>query len=282
MTERLTEGVRARLRGLRPIDRAYKSLAYSRLRNLQAAYVKRFGRYTKSRVFDSEFILDLAQLHDFMLLRAIESQGCYEPGTTRTLLKLLQPGMTVADVGANNGYYSVLFARRVGEHGQVLAFEPNPRAFNRLLVNVRHNGVEGVVRCFNLALSDSVGTTRLYESRIEDGLDSIVAESEDWVEVTTTTMDRLFSGQTVDVVKIDTEGSEVAIILGMTAVMEGNPRLQAVIEWIPELSSGKLPAVLIPRFDVCSINESSTANCDLRPVLDWTRLEFCNLLCRPL
>ena len=44
-----------------------------------------------------------------------------EPGF---LLRWLRPGMTVVDIGANAGVYSLPLARRVAPHGHVFAYEP--------------------------------------------------------------------------------------------------------------------------------------------------------------
>ena len=54
-------------------------------------------------------------------------------GTDRALLEAqVQPGMVVADIGANVGLYTYLLARCVGERGLVYAFEPNPALFASL------------------------------------------------------------------------------------------------------------------------------------------------------
>jgi FkbM family methyltransferase len=280
-TNQLTERARSRLRRFRLLDQAYKKFAYAHLRQLQTARIMQYGRFAIARCFEAEFVLDLAQLHDFMMLRAFESAGCYESGTTRTLLQSVRPGMRVVDVGANNGYYSVLMAKRVGDSGQVFAFEPSPNAFSRLLSNVGHNGVSRVVKCANVALSDRFGKSLLYASAVEDGLDSLVVKTDKWAEVTTSTLDRELTDLNIDFVKIDAEGSEASIMAGMTKLIERNPRLEVIVEWNPDLSSTTLPAKLIPRFNVFSIDETTATCGDLRPVLDWTELEFCNLFCRP-
>jgi len=44
----------------------------------------------------------------------------------------IEPGMTVADIGAGNGYYTVRLAERVGEDGRVLAQDIDQRALERL------------------------------------------------------------------------------------------------------------------------------------------------------
>src|SRR5687768_12343624 len=57
------------------------------------------------------------------LNRDILLRGAYEPEAVRLFRSLLKPGMTVWDVGANIGYYTVLAAEAVGPTGQVFALE---------------------------------------------------------------------------------------------------------------------------------------------------------------
>lgn len=53
------------------------------------------------------------------------------------LSRLIRPGHTVVDVGANIGTHTIEFAHRVGEKGRVIAFEPQPRVLTLLEENVR-------------------------------------------------------------------------------------------------------------------------------------------------
>src|SRR5579863_1784743 len=51
----------------------------------------------------------------------------FEKAELRFVERYLQPGMTVFDIGANHGLYSVLASKRIGREGTVHAFEPSPR-----------------------------------------------------------------------------------------------------------------------------------------------------------
>nr|WP_247713623.1 methyltransferase domain-containing protein [Qipengyuania sphaerica] len=55
-------------------------------------------------------------------------------GEAQTVMELaeIEEGMTVADIGAGNGYYTVRLAARVGEAGRVLAQDIDPEALDRL------------------------------------------------------------------------------------------------------------------------------------------------------
>ena len=54
---------------------------------------------------------------------------------------IIKPGMRVLDLGANIGFYTVLFSKLVGENGKVFAFEPDPKNFKYLEGNIKtlHN-----------------------------------------------------------------------------------------------------------------------------------------------
>ena len=51
--------------------------------------------------------------------------GLYERDTDRLFSRLIRPGMTVVDGGANVGYFTLRFAKLVGAGGRVEAFEPD-------------------------------------------------------------------------------------------------------------------------------------------------------------
>ncbi len=67
-------------------------------------------------------------------------KGAHEPGTTALFKKLVKEGMTVVDIGAHIGYFSLLAASLVREKGSVFAFEPEPRNYALLVRNIELNG----------------------------------------------------------------------------------------------------------------------------------------------
>jgi FkbM family methyltransferase len=65
--------------------------------------------------------------------------GDVEPEVQAALRKYLRAGMTVFDIGANIGFFSLLAARLVGATGRVTAFEADPEIVERLRENVVRN-----------------------------------------------------------------------------------------------------------------------------------------------
>ena len=71
--------------------------------------------------------------------RQIYFFGAYEPNELSLCLRLLRPGSTVVDAGANVGFYSLMVGAQVGRTGRVLAFEPIPETYAQLRQNLALN-----------------------------------------------------------------------------------------------------------------------------------------------
>lgn len=173
-------------------------------------------------------------LDDASLSPHLREDGFWESWVTLALARYIQPGMTCVDVGANYGYFTVLFADRVGESGTVIAVEPQATCVERLREALSYNKVS--LRCWvdQVALSDGDGDGELLSFGDLHGSASLY-EARGYaitgaVGVTVTTLDRLLRGQPVDVVKIDAEGAEAAIWDGMIKTREQNPQLAVCME----------------------------------------------------
>ncbi len=86
--------------------------------------------------------------------------GTFEPNEFVFLGQILKPGMTVLDVGANEGLYTLFSAKRVGATGRVVAFEPSSRERRKLQQNVARNRL-GNVTVVPVAIGSSEGTAAL-------------------------------------------------------------------------------------------------------------------------
>lgn len=160
----------------------------------------------------------------------------------RSLLdRILSPGLTILDVGANLGFYTCLFARKVGPTGRVIAFEPTPSTFELLEQNVRLNGLHDIVECRSCGLSDKEGIARMnlfsegkdvYNSfRVDDACDKDSLPCV--IDVTTTTLDQCL--ETLDAkkgcfIKIDVEGFEHQVIMGGRNQLQRLDNLSLMIE----------------------------------------------------
>jgi FkbM family methyltransferase len=124
----------------------------------------------------------------------------------------------------------------VGEEGKVFAFEPSPDNFALLKQNVEENGYKNVV-LIPKAVSDKTATARLLIDRASSGGHSLSAfrDSADFVEVETVSLDEYFDSrpERIDVLKIDAEGAEMAILNGMHRLLERNPDVTLLTEFFP-------------------------------------------------
>lgn len=164
------------------------------------------------------------------------SRGKWEEAETHLFSSLVKEGMTVVDIGANIGYYTLLAARLVGPQGKVYAFEPSQENFALLSRNVEANGYKNVV-LVPKAVCERSGTARLRLDRESSGnhsLSGIRGEGAS-AEVETVSLDDFFSSvhERIDVIKIDAEGAEVAILQGMLATLARNPDLVLFTEFFP-------------------------------------------------
>lgn len=105
-------------------------------------------------IYDSKYRVDLDEFIDWAAY-----SGTFEPETEQILEKLVKPGMTAIDIGANTGLYVLLMAKLVGKTGKVYAFEPTTYGFNRLSDNISLNSYQNIF-AHKLGLSDK---TRVQE-----------------------------------------------------------------------------------------------------------------------
>jgi FkbM family methyltransferase len=90
--------------------------------------------------------------------------GYFEPSTTSTFKRLVKPGDTVLDIGANVGSHTLTLAKLVGRTGSIVAFEPTLYAFKKATDNLQLNPeLSSVVRLEQIILTE-YGDTSIPES----------------------------------------------------------------------------------------------------------------------
>lgn len=173
------------------------------------------------------------------------AMGWYEPELTQLFKKLAAPGMTVLDVGANIGFFTLQGARLVGRNGKVWAFEPIPEVNELLQKSVKENGFEDRVHVLAQAVSNTSGIVRLHINAAETVLSSLYEDAvahqihevpgqNQSVDVPCTTLDAWAASHNwprVDLVKVDVEGSEEAVLEGMVELSRKNRQMKLFIEF---------------------------------------------------
>jgi FkbM family methyltransferase len=154
---------------------------------------------------------------------ALYRTGVWEPTVTAAIADLARPGMVALDVGADIGYYTLQLSRLVGPTGQVVAFEPIPKARERLEHNITTNGRTNIV-VSELALGNQEGTVYLEDPFKKSRLNlNKTTAGEGDIKVTIRRLDDLAGEMklsSVDLVKIDVEGAEHEVLRGMEQLLK--------------------------------------------------------------
>jgi len=209
--------------------------------NILMCYVSAIGRH-----------LFVSSLDHGMTPHLCAGRG-WEGETTMALQRLVQPGMSVIDVGSNVGWFTFLFANWVGKGGRVLALEAQPATYRLLAWSLEIAGynqgwnrpdrkpasiAQGDVTAVNVAAFDndnaSLRITFDPERPLNNHLDILgekTAPSSTSVSgMMIATLAETYLNGKVDLIKIDVEGAEAQAYAGMRALFKNNPNIVVVME----------------------------------------------------
>jgi FkbM family methyltransferase len=187
------------------------------------------------RGFPLRFRFNPAPVHG----RLLYYRGLAEERLILRLRRLLKPGMTFIDVGANEGLYSVIAAHCVGPSGRVLAFEPQQSLAERFWENVTMNRLGNVIR-EPVALGSTPGVSKLFQTSRRDMHATLRLRPDERsvgpdVMVTVRTLSdvlREHGVASVDGMKIDVEGGEIEVLEGFDHWMKAAPPRFIFVECI--------------------------------------------------
>ncbi|HVW19741.1 MAG TPA: FkbM family methyltransferase [Opitutaceae bacterium] len=186
---------------------------------IAAALVKRLlgVRRREADTVAGRFWVDPASYLGLTLLE----HGAYEPEMMATVERYLQPGDTFVDLGANEGYFTVAGARRVGTAGRVLAIEPQRRLQEVLRRNLALNGCSDRVALAAVAISDRAGEASLHLTPGVNNSASSLSRPTRYPlarqRVACDTLERTLAAHGIAecaLLKIDVEGWEYEAVLG--------------------------------------------------------------------
>jgi FkbM family methyltransferase len=150
--------------------------------------------------------------------------GTWEPKVTEVVAEILRKGMTVIDVGAHVGYYSLYFAKCVGPTGRVFSFEPVPENLALLRKNVLLNQIswihaypEAVYSCTrDISFSAPGDSANSGEGSLahEHGGRQILVHA--------VSLDSFCCSGDIrpHLIKLDVEGAELEVLLGARSTIE--------------------------------------------------------------
>jgi FkbM family methyltransferase len=208
-----------------------------KFRLIKAADKCLFSLLKQNLLYKSDYVL--VQEHKMFLdekdsLR-LSILGVYEPYETELVKKKIKKGDFVLDIGANIGYYTLIFAKLVGKKGKVFAFEPDPNNFALLTKNVEINGYKNVT-LIQKAVSNKTEKAWLYLCK-DDKLDHRIYNSHDgreFIEIETIRLDEYFKdNETIDFIKMDIQGAEGRAVKGMSNFLNKNKNIKILTEFWP-------------------------------------------------
>jgi FkbM family methyltransferase len=140
---------------------------------------------------------------------------------------------TIIDVGANIGFYSVMFSGLVGKEGKIYAFEPDNYNFEKLEETIK--GIPNVIMR-KAAVSNQTGQLEFYTS-LDKNVDHRAYAPDSFATKYTVDCISLdeFPGKDtkVDVLKVDVQGYEMKVYKGAENLIKNNPNIKIFSEFWP-------------------------------------------------
>jgi FkbM family methyltransferase len=152
----------------------------------------------------------------FIALAETEGRGGFEPALGAFMDIAAAEARVVYDIGANWGAYTLRFAGNPEFHGEIHSFEPAPRTAAGLAAIVARSGLADRITVRDIAISDRDGETGFVIGR-----HSVLAriDPSGSARVATRRLDTL-DLPAPDLVKIDVEGHEAAVLRGGAALID--------------------------------------------------------------
>jgi FkbM family methyltransferase len=180
--------------------------------------------------------------------------GFWESWITVAMMRALRPGMVAVDVGANLGYYTIVMGKSVGPAGRVIACEPNQRLVKIVKQSLLLCGLAEITTIENRAahsVSNTVANFYVPDGRPMNA--AIISNDAKFaggvtLEVKTVRLDEVLP-QTVDFIKIDTEGAEAQVWKGLSRTLESNPNIRVFLEFNPKRTHHYDPRALLGQFE---------------------------------
>ncbi|WP_439594309.1 FkbM family methyltransferase [Falsiroseomonas sp.] len=172
-------------------------------------------------------------------------KGQWEPHVEAVLRRVLKPGMQVAEVGASIGFHTLVMGEAVGPTGHIHAFEPYPKVLPLLRNTISSNRFADRVTLHEMAVLHAPGDVFFAADPQQAGSAHLAiavaapSYSESFAVPATRLDDALADLPSLDLLRMDSEGTEGLVLLGAQQLMERSPKLVVVMEWSPVMLAAR-------------------------------------------
>ena len=160
----------------------------------------------------------------------LEERGTWEPEEGQLLSQFFRPGLRFLDVGANVGYFSLLVAQHCPD-AVIHAFEPHPLTSQVLALNAWASGADITTNALALSSGDRILALTTAESNLGDTRTRAAASGT--MLSPAAPLDEVLPGAVFDLVKIDVQGFETEVIVGMLGMIRRSRGVVIVAEFMP-------------------------------------------------
>tara|TARA_Y100000590_G_scaffold444358_1_gene575004 strand:+ start:329 stop:1291 length:963 start_codon:yes stop_codon:yes gene_type:complete len=197
---------------------------------LKYYFIKYFTNkyFYKRKIYNYQLYL---RLSDPGLSRDLAIRGTREEQLKFIIDKEVASGNVILDVGANIGYYSIMLANIVGSNGKIYALEPEPTNYQTLEKNITLNKLENIIEPYQMGASDTNLPKFLYRSKYSNMHSFILPENDiidiknpkSQIEIKMTNLSDFISNkEPIDMLRMDIEGYEVEVLLGLQDAIKNN------------------------------------------------------------
>ena len=178
----------------------------------------------------------LCPAQDHALLAQLLDVGDLEAGTRMLIQRVLRPGSSYIDVGANIGMHAVAAAHAMQGKGSIICFEPYEPTARLLGKSLFLNGYKGIVQIHQAAVASRSGGQQLYLGNTSGHhslfpLPDEIASEAPPVQARVVSLDEVLPpGARVDLIKIDVEGAELEVLAGASRLLNENPDACLIVE----------------------------------------------------
>ena len=193
--------------------------------------ISKYHGIHQKEIQGSKILLDL---DDPLSVRDLFFEGLHGYAVTSCFYNEVERGMTIFDIGASVGYYTLIAARLTGEGGSVFSFEPSDKNCELIRKNIELNTYKNIT-VINKAVGEKTKKGKLFINPYESADNRIIElnDQRETVDIEIISLDGFVKKNNVEpnFVKIDVQASEYLVLDGMSNLLKSKRPLKLIIEF---------------------------------------------------